>query len=110
LSEKRSSDSKEKMREFLDRQIARLRLKIADLQTQFKVSVSRGSEADEESGKLFPEASVLRLEYTQLCCERESLGPVWVSPDELRSFAPRESDSDQPTRRQPMGFRKNAAE
>jgi hypothetical protein len=108
MEEKQSE--KEMLRAFIDRRLTRLRREIDDRQAQYKASVSHGIEADEESGRLYREASVLRLEYTQLCCDRESLGPVWVSLEEPRSFPPRESDSDTPTKRQPMGFRNNATE
>lgn len=63
--------TREQMLSFIERQLATMRPQIADFQARFRASVL-GNDAHEQSATLFRDSLLLRLEYTQLCCEREN--------------------------------------
>lgn len=113
MTEKQSTierPTREQMLGFTERQLAALRPQIASLLTKFRDSVRLGSGADEESGRLFHELTLLRLVYSQLRCEAETFTSQgngrWVSPDEATQFPPAQFAEAAPAKRQPMGFRK----
>lgn len=95
--------TEEQMRAFLERQISRLRPEIADLQAKFRDAVGRGDE--DEAARLFHDALLPRLQYTQLLCEAERFSPRWVSQEEPASFPPSPFAESAPPVKRAMGFR-----
>lgn len=103
--------TEEQLRAFLERQLSRLRPEIADLQTKFRDAVGRGDE--DEAARLFRDALLLRLEYTQLLCEAERFSAQgnarWVSQEEPASFPPSPFAEGAPPVKRAMGFRPTEA-